>query len=173
MAGETYKPRSVRYRDGQPELRQHRRLPVTAPCLGCSISSVYRWRPGRFETRSRMNCSAGTPPTELQKAIAAFVGTTKEAGPVRRLPRRECMRSIAVARPQINGPAPIPIQALPPTGIRRGLYERIHDAPPRQPAGTALLSRRCGCAGGPTSTTSYTAASDNKFPLPKILGQAA
>jgi hypothetical protein len=91
-------------------------LPVTATRLGCSIRSVHRWRPGRFETRSWMNCSAGTPPTELQKAIAAFVGTNKEAGPVRRLLRRECMRSSAVARPQINGPAPIPIQALPPTG---------------------------------------------------------
>ena len=31
-------------------------------------------------------------------------------------------------------------------------------------AGTALLSRRCGCAGGPTSTPSYTAASDNNVP---------
>jgi hypothetical protein len=92
------------------------RCRVPATRLGCSISSVHRWRPGRFETRSWMNCSAGTPPTELQKAIAAFVGTNKEAGPVRRLSRRECMRSSAVARPQINGPAPIPIQALPPTG---------------------------------------------------------
>ena len=28
-----------------------------------------------------MNCSTGTPPTELQKAIAAFVGTNKRSDP--------------------------------------------------------------------------------------------
>lgn len=82
MAGEpTYKPSSVRYRDGRPDLRQHRLLPVTATRLGCSISSVHRWRPGRFETRSWMNCSVGTPPTELQKAHRGIRGDQQGSWP--------------------------------------------------------------------------------------------
>jgi hypothetical protein len=159
MAGEpTYKPPSVRYRDGQPDLRQHRLLPCPGHPPGVFHQfrlSLAPWSVRDAVTDELFGRNTADRVAEGHRGIR---GDQQESWPVRRLPRRECMRSIAVARPQINGPAPIPIQALPPTGIRRGLYERIHDAPPRQPAGTALLSRRCGCAGGPTSTTSYTAA---------------
>jgi hypothetical protein len=109
MAAEpAYKPPSVRYRDGQRDLRQHRLLPVTATRLGCSIRSVYRWRPGRFETPLMDELFGRKTRPSCRRPSRHSWGTNKEAGPVRRLPRRERMRLSAVARPQINGPAPIP-----------------------------------------------------------------
>jgi hypothetical protein len=59
MVGEpTYKPPSIRYRDGQPDLRPHRLLPVTATRLGCSISSIHRRRPRRVgPQKDQTGCS--------------------------------------------------------------------------------------------------------------------